>query len=392
MKMINNTLVLCLLISLAGCHSASPAAQPSSAPEATQEPSKAEEMLTAADLPITDDVEFNSTFIKIPQQEFLDLGFQFGDSVNLRFSNGYDLIDIPFFNGYYSKPGNPVLTAYPSFDYLSFVFNFSEGSWSVCGLTDKDTATIELNEAGKYKIIQETFSQKHSDELSDYETPEQFCNFRSITGGTLKEGVFYRSASAINNQMKRAVVVDQLIEKHGIKVIWDLANQPDDIGKYLADSSYSTPVFSRLYENGDVVVAGLSANLASDSFKKALADGLREVISKEGPYMYYCTEGKDRTGFLSILLLALAGASFEEMEKDFAKTFEDYYHVTKEKDPEKYAAIIDTYFEPFLAIICGLEEENFEGVDYAAGAHRFLEEGGFTDTDFQRLMPLLGKE
>ena len=33
--------------------------------------------------------------------DFNKLGFEYGDSVNVSFTNGYELTDIPYYNGYY---------------------------------------------------------------------------------------------------------------------------------------------------------------------------------------------------------------------------------------------------------------------------------------------------
>ena len=65
----------------------------------------------------------------------------------------------------------------------------------------------------------------------------------------------------------------------------------------------------------------------------SLAEGLRDLIEHKGPYYISCTEGKDRTGFVCLLLEALAGATFDEIETDYMKTYENYYGITKQSEP-----------------------------------------------------------
>ena len=57
-------------------------------------------------LPISHEEEFGGVYIKITIDDFNKLGFLYGDSVKVVFSNGYTMDDIPYFNGYYVKDGD----------------------------------------------------------------------------------------------------------------------------------------------------------------------------------------------------------------------------------------------------------------------------------------------
>ena len=52
--------------------------------------------------------EFGGVYIRITIDDFNRLGFEYGDSVNVKFSNGYELNDIPYYNGYYVDAGEPL--------------------------------------------------------------------------------------------------------------------------------------------------------------------------------------------------------------------------------------------------------------------------------------------
>ena len=59
--------------------------------------------------PIQHETKFGGAAIKISIEDFLNLGFEFGDSVDVIFSGGWKIEDIPFYNGYYVRKGTPLL-------------------------------------------------------------------------------------------------------------------------------------------------------------------------------------------------------------------------------------------------------------------------------------------
>ena len=69
--------------------------------------------VSVSDLGIIHEEEFGGVYIDITIDEFNALGFEYGDSVTVSFSNGYKLKDIPYYNGYYTQTGEPLLIAYP---------------------------------------------------------------------------------------------------------------------------------------------------------------------------------------------------------------------------------------------------------------------------------------
>ena len=62
--------------------------------------------------------EFGGVYIEITIDDFNQLGFVYGDSVKVVFSNGYTLEDVPYYNGYYVDAGQPLLIAYPGYEYI----------------------------------------------------------------------------------------------------------------------------------------------------------------------------------------------------------------------------------------------------------------------------------
>ena len=67
---------------------------------------------------------------------------------------------------------------------------------------------------------------------------------------------------------------------------------------------------------------GLAAMYIGILESKELTKEIFESIAKSnGCVMFHCTAGKDRTGVLAMLLLALAGVSKEDCVKDYEKTY-----------------------------------------------------------------------
>mgnify|MGYP003304186202 CR=1 FL=1 len=48
----------------------------------------------------------------------------------------------------------------------------------------------------------------------------------------------------------------------------------------------------------------MSMSFKQDDFKQSLVKGLTQMSKNEGPYLVHCVEGKDRTGFVIMILEA----------------------------------------------------------------------------------------
>ena len=134
----------------------------------------------------------------------------------------------------------------------------------------------------------------------------------------------------------------------------------------------------------------LTASYPSDAFKQRLAAGLAEMSRHEGPYLVNCVEGKDRTGFVCMLLQALCGAGYDEMLSDYMETYGNYYGITEQGDPASYGAISDLNFNGMLRYLAGVDEKaDLSAIDYAGPARDYLREGGMTDEQIDALVARL---
>ena len=177
----------------------------------------------------------------------------------------------------------------------------------------------------------------------------------------------------------------------GVAFILDLADNEEKLRGYLEDPAFSSPAFRALYDQGKVLPVALNMNYTSVEFRQKLAEALAEMAEQPGLYLVHCTEGEDRTGYVCILLEALCGASYAELEADYMLTYDNYYGINKESDSEKYDAIVESVFLPMLQSLAGNTSAGLRNTDYSVYAGQVLMSGGLTCEQIDglkaRLMP-----
>jgi len=366
-----------------------------------EEPAPAAEELRIEDVAIEHEPEFGGVYIAMTIDDFNNLGFVYGDSVDVVFSNGYKLEDIPYYNGYYVDAGQPLLVAYPGYDYIKAAVNYGEDLWDTgnlqavnpvntlwmkLDLKEHDTASVILRERGKYADIQEASDIHYYDERERYPSDTVFANFRNIHMGQIRENILYRSASPCDNQHNRASYVNDLIEAANVRCILNLSDNDVKIERYINADDFASPYFLSLYEAGNVIPIALNMNYLSDEFAGKIAAGFAEMAEKEGPYLIHCTEGKDRTGFVCMLIEALAGSSCQEIVDDYMLTYDNYYKINESSEPEKYQTIMERNIIAMLKFIINDDQIDIRTADLSAYARQYLINAGMTEEQIDLLL------
>ncbi|MBP5237418.1 MAG: tyrosine-protein phosphatase [Clostridia bacterium] len=334
---------------------------------------------------VTHETKFGGVYFDKTIEEFNALGFEYGDSVNIAFSNGKTLEDIPYYNGYYVDIGEAVLVAYPGYPYIDAMINYGDDLFVTLELDETCTADITLCERGKYLAVQKARDIQYSDEQGE-QSDIVFANFRAVNMGDLKKDVLYRSASPCNDEHNRASVTDRLAAEAKIGFMLNLSDNESDILGFIAADTFDSPYFLSLFTSGKVAPLGLSANFKSESFGEKLAQGLEAVAQSEGPVLIHCVEGKDRTGYVLMLLEALCGASYGEIVDDYMLTYDNYYGINKTSDPERYDIIKEKNLDVMISYMTGTPaEDGFENVDLAKSARALLIKTGMTEDSVNRL-------
>lgn len=335
--------------------------------------------------------EFGGVYIDLTIEEFNALGFAYGDSVNVSFTNGYRLEGIPYYNGYYTQTGETLLVAYQGYPYIKVCVNNSGDLWEIAALSETDQAEISLAERGAYLDIQNARDIHYKDDRSLFASDAEFANFRSVKIGSMREDTLYRAASPCDNQHNRAPYVDALIAGAGVRYIVNLSDNEEKIQNYLSEDGFNSPYFLSLYEDGNVIPLALNMNYGSDEFRSKIVTGLTAMAEHEGPYLVHCTEGKDRTGFVCMLLEALCGASYQEIVDDYMITYDNYYGITKTTDEDRYDVIVESVLIPMMQCVIGDDGVDPAAADLAAAAESYLAEAGMSADQITALKARLEK-
>lgn len=368
--------------------------------------------------------------VNISIQDFIALGFELGDACDVVLENDlyrYEFKSVPFYNGYYTKTGDPLLCAYgyavkenrgedyqytrTDYPYLRFCFNNRE-MWNLLHLTTDMKCTITLVEQGGYEYEQKLVGGlTYSKDFEDYEAKngitkeEVFANFRAVKSDAMKENVLFRSASPFDNANNRAPYVNELAKANGIDYVLNLADSQTKIDKYKESDVWSELDYSqKLLDNDQVCLMSMSAAYEGAAYQAALVKGLNSALEHNATkILFHCTEGKDRTGFVGLVLESLCGASYEEMLFDYMVTYDNYYNLTEASDKTAYDYIVELKFndmvnylltfDPSLEAkgdgtydLAGVTPENF-----ATAARNLLAKAGMSEDNLQALTALLKK-
>lgn len=310
--------------------------------------------------------------------DFYKSGFKTADMVTAVFDNGF-VLEAPFLDGYYVDNGAPLVRAYPGQTNIAVCINYGKLN-EVADVNVGDKVTIMLTGPEEYLTQYEIRKLERTNNRADYSSDEVFANFRNIAMGDIAEGVLYRSSSPINNEIGRASYADKLIEKAKVNTVVNLADSDENIKSYLAAEDFASPYYAELYKNNKVLCLNMGLAYASDEFKASVIKGLVFMSENKGPYLFHCTEGKDRAGFFAALIESLMGASKDDIVEDYMQSYINYYGIQKGQD--KYKLISEDVLG-MLKVIAG--NADLEKADLAKAAEDYLLSGGMTDKQIEDL-------
>ena len=365
---------LCVALSITGCQSNSN--------------SKKDGGPLLSDYSIHRDPEFGGAYIDISIDGFNKLGFKYGDSLNLTFSNNVEYDDIGYYSGYYVPAGQELVVAYPGYDYIKFCINYGDDVYTMNNFDSNTKVTISVNQEGKYKDIEDTLSISYSDDIKAYTSKEEFANFREITVGKAKPGLLYRGASPIDNSRNRAEIVDNLLKENNIQYNIDLADKEESLGnkKYVIHD-----YFKSLQDQNKVVFLGMAAAYKNDDFSAKMKRMFESILANDGPYYIHCLEGKDRTGYVCMVIEALLGASYDELVDDYFITYHNYYGI--EKGTNKYNVIKEMHIDEMIRFVFGFEKKiTLLGANFKSKANDYLLAIGLTQEQIDAVQTKLSKD
>ena len=328
--------------------------------------------------------EYDGAMLNLTKADMDKAGFSLGDLISIAVDD--KIFDIPYYDGYYTRSGELLLVAYPSYPSICFTAS-STGLPEELRELEGHSVTIRMKEKGGSLDVQSAMSMTYSNDRNNYPTlsDAEFSNARAVSAGNIASGVLYRCSSPFTNVINRAFYVSEYLEGEKVKTVLNLADTEENM------LSYDMPPFSHtLWDGGKVILCPLKADPTTDDYNKRLIAGLKELPSRPAPYVIHCMEGKDRTGYVCALLEGLCGATYEEMVADYLITYNNYYGVTPQKDPNVCKTLVSLRHNPCLMYYAGISDEaQLPNVDYAKAFSNYLISHGMSQQQLDALIRAL---
>lgn len=327
--------------------------------------------------------KYGHAVLDITTAGLIEKGYDLGDVVCVSFDS-YEL-EMPFFDGYYTAPDTLMMIGKAPERNISLCINYGDFSEEM-GIEVGERVEIAMVEKAGMLAFQELCALKYSNDRADYPSDAAFANFREVSLGRIGAGKLYRMASPVNNENGRAPYANSFIESLNIATVVNLADSVEDVEAYFGEEGFSSEYYRALYDRGDVIVLDMAANFKSDEFASSVVEGLRFILENEPPYCIHCTEGKDRTGFMSMVLAALMGAELEEIIDDYMLSFYNYFGIDEKTQPQRYEAVLNNNLIAMLCQVAGASSvAELEHTDLERAVTQYLFNAGMSEEEILTL-------
>lgn len=341
-----------------------------------------------------DDGFGNLTFA-LNVKDFAKEGYNFNDLVTLEIPNidgngnnaTYEVAIVTNYNevGYYV----PCICNYENkSDHYDFSFGIDTKNREIAKNTIVGKEAIfDIKKTQGYKKVRDLVrvDKKLSYEETGFDN-NVFANFRDVStevgkiSESIKTNILFRGSTPFNKKANpdRYEVADRLMGANYIDYEISLGNTNEEITREmnnLPSDSYSRKLWDTKTTQSKSQF--LSVPLAGDYFSRGIShsgqsekldgDAMQEVfkyiaekcvqpirVGVAPSFYIHCNEGKDRTGFVIMVLEALAGVSLEDIVSDFMLTFKNYYNISYVNNKEKYNKLADLtiYHLVYSLLLC----------------------------------------
>ena len=328
--------------------------------------------------------EFGAAMLDFTETDMTKAGFTLGDVISITV-DGKEIV-MPYYDGYYTRNGEYLCVAYPTYPSICFTANNVGLPEELTGL-EGHAVTVRMKEKGGCIDVQQALSMKYTNEREDYAliSDAAFANARGVSAGKMASGILYRSSSPFSNEINRAKYVSEYLEQAKVMTVLNLTDTEEKM------AAYDMPAYSRsLWVGGQVILCPLKADPTADDYNQRLVAALKELPSRPAPYVVHCTEGKDRTGYVCALLEGLCGATYEEIVADYLITYDNYYQITPVKDPALCNTLVSLRLNTCLMYYAGVTDETqLPEVDYAKAFASYLLSHGMSQQQLDALVQAL---
>ena len=326
---------------------------------------------------------FGAMELSTGRQDMAKAGFTPGDILTVSF--GDKVMDMPYFTGFFTKPGGYLVLDYPGAKNTTVTAN-NVGIKRVAPDMEGKEIKFRLKEKGAVKDVEETLAMQYSNDRKEYESDEVFANARAVKTTGLADGVLFRSSSPFDNRIARRRYVADFLERNGVRTALNLTDDQKSLSGYKDIPAYS----QRMIDEGNVVLCKLNMNYSGEEFNHTLVAGLIEMMNHPAPYVVHCTEGKDRTGYVCALLEALAGASYDEIIADYLVTYYNYFHITQQTSPRACELLLELRLDDAMSFFCIMADgKELKTTDLSQAVQDYLKRYGMSDEQVERLIGIL---
>jgi hypothetical protein len=327
-------------------------------------------------------------YLDCPADIFLS-EFQIGDIVTVAI-NGYDTLEMPIVESAYDVPiAGFALVALKGYDYLILSVHYGQlaNILKITEIAVSIDVTVSMKEKGGFLFglgIPNIENMVYNAESYPDLSAAEYANFREVRTTGMGENKLYRSSNPIDDCLGRNLYADSLAKGAGVATFINLSDSEEYAkSRKDFDSSY--------YATQNIIFLDLPVYFFSQHFKDGIATGFRFMIEHEAPYLVHCTYGMDRTGITIAVLEALMGATTEDLQADYAKTFSNYFNVVDNKQ----VALNEEQVDFFRAVVIrnlkavyhavGIDVPDTEPIDWAAATEKYLGKLGMTPEEISAL-------
>ena len=327
--------------------------------------------------------EFGAVMLDFTETDMAKAGFQLGDVISITI--GDKEIIMPYYDGFYTRNGEYLCVAYPTYPSICFTANNIGVPKELTELEGHDVV-VRMKEKGGRLDVQQAMSMKYTNDRDNYSISDAaFANARAVSAGKITSGILHRSSSPFCNDIERAYYVSEYLQQEKVRTVLNLADTKEKM------STYDMPPYShQLYNEGNVILCPLKADPTADDYNNRLIEALKQLPSRPAPYVVHCMEGKDRTGYVCALLEGLCGATYDEIVADYLVTYANYYLITPVENRDLCNTLVSLRLNTCLMYYAGVDNEaQLPGVDYAKAFSHYLLSHGMSQQQIDALVRAL---
>lgn len=274
------------------------------------------------------------------------IDLEYGDSVNISFSGGYDIKGIPYYPDFYGSRGSAILTDY--FDSVC-VAGIGCSFNSLAGIENGESVVISLEQKSRYKDELEAYDISNAKVRSDGQSDEEYRNAREIKAGQIKDGRLYRGPSPFDQDYGRVELMDRYIQDNNISCVLDLSDTQERLEGFEDLPEHTASLVSADH----VIACAIGVDYLNAEAMDTIGCGLAEMAESDGPYLIHCSLGRDRTGVVCAVIEALCEATYEEIIEDYMASYDMLHGIDMDPGSLQYKLFkqrIDEQLEAILGI------------------------------------------